>query len=74
MKKKLKKKLKLSHAGLKSPDQNPDPESAELKPGPHPKKSGFNPGPDLHLSHPVRSWATPKPGPNPDFAKPNYHQ
>ena len=66
----MKKKLNLSHAGLKSPDQNPDPEGAGLKPGPHPEKPGFNPGPGLHFSHPVRSRATPKPGPDPDFAKP----
>ena len=64
------KKLNLSHAGLKSPDQIPDPESAGLKPGPHPKKLNFNPSPGLHFSHPVWSRATPKPGPDPDFAKP----
>ena len=70
LKKKIEKKLNLSHAGLKSPDQNPDPEGAGLKPGPHPEKPGFNPGPGLYFSHPVRSRATPKPGPDPDFAKP----
>ena len=45
------KKLKLSHVGLESPDQNSDP-----------KKSGFNPGPILYFSHPVRSRTTPKSG------------
>lgn len=35
------------------------------------EKSGFNPGPVLHFTHAVRSRATPKPGPNPNFAKPN---
>ena len=64
------KKLKLSHAGLESLDQNPDPEGAGLKPAPHPEKPGFNLGPVLYFSHPVRSRATAKPKPDPDFAKP----
>lgn len=59
--------MNLSHASL----ENPDSEGAGLKPGPHPKKSIFNPGPVLHFSYPVRSRTTPKPGPDPNFAKPN---
>ena len=63
------KKLKLSHVGLESPNQNLDLEGAGLKPGPHPKKLDFNSGPVLHFTHPVRSRATPKPRPDPNFAK-----
>ena len=63
------KKLKLSHAGLKRLDQNPDPEGAGLKPRSHLKKLSFNPSPILHFSHPVPSRATPKSKPNPNFAK-----
>lgn len=71
MKEKIeKKKLKLSHAGLESSDQNPDPESAGLKPGPDPEKPSFNPRPVLYFFHSVRSRTTPKFGPDPNFAKP----
>lgn len=58
------------HAGLEARTKNPGSRGAELEPGPHPKKSGFNPGLVLHFTHPVRSRATPKPGLDPGFAKP----
>ena len=64
------KKLNLSHVCLETQIKNPDPWGAGLEPGPHPKKSGFNWGPVLSFTHPVQSWATPKPRPDSDFAKP----
>ena len=64
------KKLNLSHADLETRIKNPSPGSAGLEPRPHPKKSNFNLGLVLSFTHPVWSRATPKPGPNPKFAKP----
>ena len=71
MKEKIKeKKLKLSHAGFEAQMKNPNSGGAELEPRPHLEKSDFNPGPILRFTHPVWFQATPKPGPDPGFAKP----
>ena len=53
MKEKFEEKLNLSHVGLETRIKNQGSGGARLEPGPHPKKSGFNPSPVLSFTHPV---------------------
>lgn len=47
-------------------------EGAGLGPDRTPEKPNFNPSLVLYFTHPIRSRATLKSGPDPNFAKPNF--